>query len=288
MQAHIRISHLSAPFVYRKMEEIEASRKERRAPELPHRHDFFTIIVMEKAATGTHQIDFKNYALTPNTLYFIAPEQVHSIDITEGSPEGHVLMFTHDFLYTHCLDSLQLSGMGLFFNCDEARPIELTAAEMQRLHIFFEKIAAEFESDSKDRLEALGAWLKLFLMECKRLKSNKNVTINKLDNRKAEIVRRFKEDVETNFRTIHQVSEYAKSQNLTSNYLNEIIKLETGSSAKDFILSRLILEAKRLARYSDLTAKEIAFSLGYEDAAQFSKFFKKEEGISFSEFKNEL
>jgi AraC-like DNA-binding protein len=84
------------------------------------------------------------------------------------------------------------------------------------------------------------------------------------------------------------VADYARAQHLSSNYLNEVIKSETGSSAKDWIQQRLLLEAKRLAQYSDLPAKEIAFSLGYEDVAHFSKFFKNLEGHSFSEFKQSL
>jgi AraC family transcriptional regulator, transcriptional activator of pobA len=45
------------------------------------------------------------------------------------------------------------------------------------------------------------------------------------------------------------------------------------------------LEAKRLARYSDLSVKEVAYELGYEDVAHFSKFFKKNQGLAFSDFR---
>jgi len=98
-------------------------------------------------------------------------------------------------------------------------------------------------------------------------------------------VKQFKNDVELYFRTHHKVNEYADRQHLTANHLNEVIKSETGTSTKDFIQNRLLLEAKRLARYSNLNAKEIAYRLGYEDVAHFSKFFKKWEGVAFTEFR---
>jgi AraC family transcriptional regulator, transcriptional activator of pobA len=284
MTSPIRIAHLKAPFDYKTMAEIEASRPQAESAHLPHRHDFYTIIAVENAV-GKHQIDFKTYNLTPNTLYFISPEQVHDLN-TEGVVKGHVIMFTDDFLLQHSVAPERLTELGLFFNCDESKPLMLNAGAMRILHLFFQKFKSENVTDNKDKWEILGAWLKLFLLECQRLKKEHTLKNVKLDNRQAHIVRQFKEDVEHNFKKWHQVTDYANAQNLSSNYLNEVIKTETKTSAKDFILNRLILEAKRLARYSDMTAKEIAYELGYEDMAHFSKFFKKCEGVSFSEFKN--
>jgi AraC family transcriptional regulator, transcriptional activator of pobA len=288
MSSTIRIAHLSTSFVYKTMQEIEAERPAKKSDSLPHRHDFFTIIAVEKAI-GTHQIDFKNYDLTPFTLYFISPEQVHHLEIsknTEGGLLGHVIMFTPNFLLKHSILPEKMTKMELFFNCDETKPLVLTTVDMQRLTIFFEKFKTESTTHQKDTWEVLGAWLKLFLLECSRMKSEYQQKNIKLDKRQAEIVRHFKNDVETHFKNWHQVGDYAEVQHLTSNYLNEIIKSETGTSAKDFILNRLILEAKRLARFSDMTAKEIAYALGYEDTAQFSKFFKKCEGITFTTFRD--
>jgi AraC-like DNA-binding protein len=128
----------------------------------------------------------------------------------------------------------------------------------------------------------------LFLLECKRLKATQKIANKSWDNRQAEIVKQFKNDVERFFRQQHKVNEYADHQHLTANHLNEVIKNETGTSAKEFIQNRLILEAKRLARYSELNAKEIAYQLGYEDVAHFSKFFKKCEGIAFTEFREKV
>ncbi len=269
------------------MEEIEIERNTKKSDQKPHRHHFFTIIAVENGV-GSHQIDFKNYPITPFTLYFISPEQIHHVEIepnTESLLKGHVMMFTPDFILKYSISPQQLTEMSLFFNCDESIPLTLTAIEMERLLPFFEKFKNETEGNAQYKWESLGAWLKLFLLECSRLKNETQQKNIKLEKRQAEIVRHFKNDVENHFKSWHQVGDYADAQHLTSNYLNEIIKAETGTSAKDFILNRLILEAKRLARFSDMSAKEIAYSLGYEDIPQFSKFFKKCEGVSFSAFR---
>ncbi len=72
---------------------------------------------------------------------------------------------------------------------------------------------------------------------------------------------------------------------MTANHLNEVVKKITGQTAKEVIQDRLLLEAKRYATYSDCTLSEIAFHLGYEDAAHFSRMFKKCSGMNFVQFR---
>lgn len=281
----IRQAHLLSPFAYRTMAEVEGRRSQ--TPDLPHRHDYFTVLAVEKAE-GVHQIDFIEYPLRANTVYFVSPEQIHHLTLTHPGPGGHVILFRSDFLQDFSIAPAQLYDMDLFFNCDEAGPLELTSDGMQQLMPYIQGIVNEYLSEKTQKWEAIGAWLKLFLLECKRLKATQKVANKSWDNRKAEIVKQFKNDVERFFRQQHKVNEYADHQHMTANHLNEVIKNETGTSAKEFIQNRLILEAKRLARYSELNVKEIAYQLGYEDVAHFSKFFKKCEGIAFTEFREKI
>ena len=83
------------------------------------------------------------------------------------------------------------------------------------------------------------------------------------------------------------VAEYAQKLLVTPNYLNGIIKKNTGYSAGHHIRQRVVLEAKRMSRYSDAAMKEIAYNLGFADISHFSKFFKTEAGTNFSDFKKE-
>lgn len=72
---------------------------------------------------------------------------------------------------------------------------------------------------------------------------------------------------------------------VTRDYLNESLKRRAGFTTSYFIHQWIIIEAKRLNTYSDVTLKEIAFQLGFDDLSQFSKFFKKASGLRFTEFK---
>jgi AraC-like DNA-binding protein len=67
--------------------------------------------------------------------------------------------------------------------------------------------------------------------------------------------------------------------------LSNLFKKYNEKSPLQVIQNRTILEARRLLRYSDKSIKEIAYEIGYEDIQSFSRFFKKVEGISPSDFK---
>ena len=91
--------------------------------------------------------------------------------------------------------------------------------------------------------------------------------------------------LDKNFKEKKMVAEYAKQLLVTPNYLNRVVKKITGFSAGHQIRERVVLEAKRMSRYSDAGMKEIAYDLGFLDSAHFSRFFKTFGGTNFSEFK---
>ncbi len=277
----IRTEQLSEPFTYKTMELIESERPSRE--EQPHRHDYFVILFTQKVK-GHHQVDFKAQPLQDNTVYFVSPEQVHHVEV-EGQPQGHVLLFTPDFLQQYSIFPHILFEMELFFNCDEAPPITIAAEQVQPMEQLLQQIRVEYKSKSWKWLDSVGALLKLFLIQCQRYKRSSAAFNEKWESRQAQIVRQFKKEVEAYYKKIHKVADYANFQNLSSAYLNEVIKGETGASAKEYIQHRIVLEAKRLALYSDWTMKQIAWELGFEDTAHFSRLFKKYAQLNFSEWR---
>lgn len=276
---------LSEPFVYKTMAEIEQENPS--VDELPHRHDYFTIIYIEQAG-GLHHIDFKTYALAPHTIHFVSPEQVHHMALSSASPVGHVLLMSPDFLQQYSISPAGLLDRELFFNCDEVAPVQVPEEQLTVFSRLFQQIQAEYQQQSYQHLDMLGAYLTQFLVLCQRIKQHRNQHPTPRAYRKAEIVRQFKKDLESHYTKEHKVATYAGLQHLSSVYLNEVIKHETGSSAKEMIQNRIVLEAKRIALYTDASMKEIAWDLGFEDPAHFSKLFKKCQGMTFTEYRASL
>ncbi|MEM6723794.1 MAG: helix-turn-helix transcriptional regulator [Bacteroidota bacterium] len=282
INAKIRKVSLDQPFALKGMERIELDHAG--MDRVPHRHDHF-VIILATEAHGTHQIDFVDYPLENNTLHLLTPDQVHQL-VPEGMPDGYVLTFQPDFLYQYCMSPEAFLGLDLFFNCNEVPPMHLRSEHLEQVTTLIELIKHEMRSQKSGHFAVVGALLKALLLIAKRIKSEAGHASNGQHSRQNEIVFHFRKDLEQHFRTIHKVNQFADRQHLTSNYLNEVVKKQTGHSAKDMIQQRIILEAKRLAVYSSMSMKEIAWHLGFEDIAHFSKFFKRLQGINFKDFRN--
>jgi len=272
------------PFVILTMEELD--RLSGGISDLPHRHDYYSVI-WSFTATGKHIIDFKEYPLQPNHIFFVSPQQVHQV-ITDPDPTGYVILFTPEFLEKNSIRDDFISNLRLFRNSDETPPLALNDHIAGNLNRFASYMKTSFEERTDMSMEIIGAYLKLFLIECNGFCSlqptgnTQSIEVGK------NLVKKFKILVEEHFTEWHQVKYYASALFVTPNYLNEVIKTSLGVAAKDYIQNRLILEAKRMIVFTPKSAKEIGYDLGFDDPSHFSKFFRTNTSQSLQEFRESI
>jgi AraC-like DNA-binding protein len=272
------------PFVIKTMEEIDEALGG--IADNPHTHNYYTVI-WPVNATGKHIIDFKEYPILPDHIFFVSPGQVHQI-ISNRKPVGYVILFSPEFLEKNSIRNEFIADLKLFQKSDETPPLPVSEKMASTLKIFAEQMLTAFHSHNDMFLETIGAYLKLFLIECNgHCSLNPGTNLQNIEVSKV-LVKNFKALVEKNFNKRHQVKYYAESLNITPNYLNEVIKAALNIPAKDFLQNRLILEAKRMVVFTSKSAKEIGFELGFEDPSHFSKFFRSNTGQSLQEFKLSL
>jgi AraC family transcriptional activator of pobA len=96
---------------------------------------------------------------------------------------------------------------------------------------------------------------------------------------------RLRKEVERHYKSIHTVAEYGLRLGISPKQINELCRNYTGHTALEFIHARLIVEAKRLLKYSNKPIKQIAYDLNFTDAAHFTNFFKQKTGMTPVEFK---
>jgi AraC family transcriptional activator of pobA len=270
-----------ASFVMRTMEDIE--REQGPFADDPHRHNYYSVI-WSYTATGRHIIDFREYAIEPNTIFFVSPLQVHQV-ITDPGSKGLVILFTPEFLQQNSIREDFISNLRLFRDSDETPPLPINKQTSSKLKIFADAMSQAFESTDELKFETIGAYLKLFLIECNGQCSLYPDTNTQSIEVGRHLVQRFKQLVEEHFIEWHQVQDYAKALSVSPGYLNEVISSALREPAKEYIQKRLILETKRLSLFTTKSIKEIGYDLGFEDPSHFSKFFKTSAGISLQEFR---
>lgn len=101
------------------------------------------------------------------------------------------------------------------------------------------------------------------------------------------LLRRFIQLIDNHYIDKRTVQEYADMLAVSANHLSQSVKQLSGKNALTFIAERLANEARALIQYTDLEITQIAYQLNFSDPANFGKFFKKQIGLSPSEFRKE-
>jgi AraC family transcriptional regulator, transcriptional activator of pobA len=269
-------------FAFRTMEENHERTGGK--PDVPHRHDFYTIILVKNAA-GKHFVDYVEYQIKPNIIFFVSPDQVHQVVVEGDIPSGDIIMFNTDFLLRYSIDEEFIFNLGLFSCGTGTPPLLIPEVGMNKLIYLSGEISAAFNNEETYKFEVIAAFVKLFLIECNKYAvPSQNLNPQNLQSGRP-LIKDFRELLNRHFSDWHKVNDYAFALNITSDYLNNVLKSNLGKTAKEMIFDRIILEAKRLGLHTELTSKEIAYRLGFDDPSHFSKFFKNETNESFSDFR---
>ncbi len=238
-----------------------------------HFLSFYDITLIQEGA-GQFALDDIDFPVEANQLYFTAPAQVREWKVAE-SPCGLVLIFEEEFLCSFFSDPLFVKNLSFFRNRLAPPQIKLNVAEGQYFTNLLLQIEQEIISSRENHLlrallyQAL-AWLNNVYRLAYQL-------TEKTQNRR---VASFFQLVENYYCTEHVTSFYAEKLCITAGYLNELVKSQTGVSAKQYIINRLITEARRLLQFSEVSVAEIAWKLGFDDPSYFVRLFRNETGVS--------
>lgn len=230
------------------------------------------------------KIDFTEYHTTTNSLFFINTNQYLKIEKC-GELSGHLIFYNRDF-YCIQIHDAEVACDGLLFNNIYNLPMTaLPDDEIKEIDIVFRQIQEELYIDDVSQEEMLRIYLKQLIIRCTRIwKKQQILPIHDLAN-EVDFFRNFSRLVEIHFKDKHTVADYADLMGFAPKTLTHKFKRLNLAQPNEIIKDRIILEAKRLLTYTSMTAKEIAYNLGYEDPAYFNRLFSQKVGDTTSEFK---
>ncbi|OLY94368.1 AraC-type DNA-binding protein [Cnuella takakiae] len=234
----------------------------------------------------TVKVDFKTYHTQTPSLFCVSPNQYLQVE-QFGTETGHFIFYNRDFYCIQIHDE-EVACDGLLFNNSNNMPMTaVAAAEASFINYLFEQIEAEFALTESSQEEMLRTYLKQLLIKSTRLWKKQHFDTGMMQqNNDLEFFRRFTLLVEKHYKEKHGVADYADLLLMAPKTLTHKFKRLHLPQPNEVIKNRLMLEAKRLLVHTSMSAKEIAYELGYEDPAYFSRQFQVKTGEPPSSFRS--
>jgi AraC family transcriptional activator of pobA len=241
----------------------------------PHRHDYHELI-WTREGEGEHSIDGRPFAVQPGTVTLIGRGQVHVFERARAL-SGAVVRFGAELLHDE---------PGWLLGARGARTVEVPPSEVAAL----EATIASLFAESRRPLDTYGLdiqrhLLSVLLLWIERWYDAARTERRDGDDADLQLYRRFDGVLERDFARHHDAVHYADALAVPPAQLSRVLAQVTGRTTKQLVTDRVMLEAARLLRFTDLTVGEIAFRVGFEDQLYFSRAFKRQYGEAPSAYR---
>lgn len=257
----------------------------------PNRRKFYKIFHMT-AGSGILTVGLHQYVMGPKEIAFLQSDEIMSWQTTSQETGGHFCLIHPAYFGQETDHVLQLLRHYPYFNPAQA-VIQLTHSQSDNINSYFERMLKEDRSANDDKKQAIVLHLQMLLLEAQR--AGKNVA-------KAEApetyghIHGFLSLLESAFQVhtpdsvvkLKTATEFADQLNVHPNYLNALVKNQTGKTLREHIQDRLLYEAKSLLVQTDWDINAISNGLGFSGQAAFTSFFKKKENMSPSAFRKTI
>ncbi|TDO20747.1 AraC family transcriptional regulator [Pedobacter duraquae] len=256
----------------------------------PNRREFYKIF-HATAGTGILTVGLHQYLIGAGDIAFIHPDEIISWQTTSEESDGHFCLIHPDY-FDQASYLLQLFKQYPFFKAARA-VVQLSDDQSTRVNACFEIILQEADSTHEDKKQAIFLQLQMLLLEVQRAGKNlPEVAVPE----SYRYIHNFLSLLESAFQIkgqdtvvkIKTAGEFAEQLNVHPNYLNTLVKNQTGKTLREHIQERLLYEAKVLLLHTDWDIRAISRVLGFSEQAAFTSFFHKKEKVSPSLFRETL
>lgn len=240
--------------------------------ERPHRLAFHHLMLVT-GGEGTHEIDLVRHVCRPGTVLHVRPGQVQHYSPTGGF-EAEIVLFRADVMLPGtAADDLPRAA------------VTVPGACADRVQAGFAALAAQYRATDGSPVAGriLQHQVHALLLQVGQLAPTLQPADAVIPHR--ALYRRFVDALEVDFATTRRVEDYARTLGCTAKTLGRACLAAGGSTPKDLIERRVALEAKRLLAHTGLPVVEIGLAVGFSEATNFAKFFRRREGVSPAVFR---
>jgi len=257
----------------------------------PHRRHFYKIFHMT-GGTGVLTIGLHRYEMRPGEIAFLHPDEIMSWQTTSAETAGHFCLIHPAYFGKDSEHVLSLFRQYPFFETDKA-VVQLTEAQSTTINSCFEEMYREYRGEKEDKKQAILLQLQLLLLEARRAGKNLNrTTVTEGYSHIYRFLSLLESSIQVQDKNaivkLKTAAEFADELHVHPNFLNALVRNQTGKTLREHIQERLLHEAKSLLVQTDWAISEISDGLGFSGQAAFTSFFRKKTNTSPSEFRKNI
>ena len=231
--------------------------------------------------------NLQEFRLKKDSLFIFSPKHILQVQ-SNNRFKAHLIVIASDFLKRINIDTKRM--MPLFLQFGSLPCMELTHAESQSLRSFISMVEQELKGSETDfSSEIIGGLIAATIYKVGDILTHYLTEHPEVDspihNRAEEYFRQFTELLGEHYKHERSVGFYARQLCITPKYLTTLIKRISGKSVSEWIDNYVILEAKTLLKYSNMSVQEIAYYLNFPNQSFFGSYFKRNAGMSPSQYK---
>ena len=231
--------------------------------------------------------NLQEFRLKKDSLFIFSPKHILQVQ-SNNRFKAHLIVIAPDFLKRINIDTKRM--MPLFLQFGSLPCMELTHAESQSLRSFISMVEQELKGSETDfSSEIIGGLIAATIYKVGDILTHYLTEHPEVDspihNRAEEYFRQFTELLGEHYKHERSVGFYARQLCITPKYLTTLIKRSSGKSVSEWIDNYVILEAKTLLKYSNMSVQEIAYYLNFPNQSFFGSYFKRNAGMSPSQYK---
>jgi AraC family transcriptional activator of pobA len=235
----------------------------------PHTHPKFTQMVFVADGSGRMTLDGDAIPFTGPCALVVPPFRIHSFHYAEAS-SGTVVTIENNYLGDLLARAPELRSV-----LEIAGAFPLAEQAQGQIARNIDMLASELRSGKTG--SAIGAEIQLLQIVLTMLRDRPAEEVATPTPR-SELVDRFIELVETRYREQPEIDGLAGELGVTPAQLRNACKATTGLAPLAILHDRVAAEAKRCLIYTPMSVAEIGYSLGFDDAAYFTRFFRRTTG----------
>ncbi|GAB4407072.1 MAG: hypothetical protein OHK0053_33590 [Microscillaceae bacterium] len=239
-----------------------------------YRNDFLEINLIRRQYNFEFSIDGQTYRPQGRPyLCLVGPGQVQSYRILGDDPESEGFIV---YVHLSAFKTLRIDTATLpFFRRTAPGFFELHPEQERALWPLLEAMCSEFRQWNAHTAEILKSYLEILLLKAKTYFGTSGTMCS---SRPLDLVQTYQDLVQKEMRHFKTVGHFAKQLHVSPKYLNALCQRVLGTNARQVIHQALVAEAQALLWQSPATISEIAYQLGFEELAHFSRLFKKITG----------